>query len=172
MPLELNLLDSRNKACQYKIKASRPVYSMDRHLQALKSTTFGGRRFTRRQLLHIQTTTRTFSNLSRRELSKTLCEHLGWVTPAGKNCEQACLSALEEMAAVNLIQRPAKITTDARGKNKPLSWSEQTDSQSIISASLATISPLRLAIVSTEKDRRLWNEYVDRHVELHPILTQ
>ena len=145
---------------------------MDQHLQALKSTTFGGRRFTRKQLLHIQTTTRTFSNLSRRELSKTLCEHLGWVTPAGKNCEQACLSALEEMAAVNLIQLPAKITTNARGKKKPLSWSEQTDSQSIISASLASISPLRLAIVSTEKDRRLWNEYVDRHHYLgykHPI---
>lgn len=145
---------------------------MDQDLQKLKSTTFGGRRFTRKQLLHIQATTRTFSGLSRRELSKTLCEHLDWVTPAGKNCEQACLNALEEMAAINFIQLPAKVTTNARGKKKPLTWSDHTGAQPIISAPLALISPLRLVIASTEKDRELWNEYVDRHHYLgykHPI---
>ena len=128
---------------------------MDQDLQKLKSTTFGGRRFTRKQLLQIQTTTRTLANLSRRELSKTLCEHLNWVTPGGKNCEQACLTALEEMASINLIQLPAKITTNARGKKKPLTWSEQTAAQPIIGDSLDSISPLRLSIVSNEKDRGL-----------------
>ncbi len=145
---------------------------MDQDLQKLKSTTFGGRRFTRKQLLHIQATTRICSNLSLRELSKTLCEHLDWVTPAGNNCEQACLNALEEMAAINLIQLPAKITTNARGKKKPITWSDQTGAQPAISAPLASISPLRLSIVSAEKDRKLWNEYVDRHHYLgykHPI---
>ena len=63
LPLELNLVNSRHQVWHYKIKASRPGYSMEQNLQALKSTTFGGRRFTRKQLLHIQTTVATFSNL-------------------------------------------------------------------------------------------------------------
>ena len=58
---------------------------MDRRIENLKSTTFGGKRFARKQIANIQETVNTFSTLSRRELAHTICEHLQWYTPTGKN---------------------------------------------------------------------------------------
>ncbi len=51
---------------------------MDPRIEALKSTTFFGRRFTRRQIADIAETVAMLPNDSRNELSKTICEHLGW----------------------------------------------------------------------------------------------
>ena len=51
---------------------------MDPRIEKLKSTTFGGKRFTRQQIATIQETANTFSTLSRRELAHTICEHLRW----------------------------------------------------------------------------------------------
>jgi len=55
---------------------------MDNDLEHLKSTTFGGRRFTRKQLVQIRETIRAYPNLSRRELSHTFCEHFSWLSTA------------------------------------------------------------------------------------------
>ena len=49
---------------------------MDPRITDLKSTTFSGRRLTRRQIADIQKTVALFPNHSRNELAKTLCEHL------------------------------------------------------------------------------------------------
>ena len=56
---------------------------MDPRIAALKSTTFLGRRFTRRQIADIAETVELFPNDSRNELSKTICENLNWTTPKG-----------------------------------------------------------------------------------------
>ena len=58
---------------------------MDPRIKNLKSTTFFGRRFTRRQIVAIQQTVATFPALSRKELAQTICEHLRWRTPTGGN---------------------------------------------------------------------------------------
>ena len=47
---------------------------MDPRIASLKSTTFCGRRLTRRQIADVQETVA----LSRNELAKTVCEHLNW----------------------------------------------------------------------------------------------
>jgi len=39
-----------------------------------------GRHFTAQELFEVQETVRMFSNLSRYELTHTLCENLNWVT--------------------------------------------------------------------------------------------
>ena len=49
---------------------------MDPRIAALKSTTFLGRRLTRRQIADIRETVELFPNDSRTELSKTICENL------------------------------------------------------------------------------------------------
>ena len=54
---------------------------MDASITKLKSTTFCGRRFTRKQLSEIQQTVHSFPALSRHELAQTICEHLRWYTP-------------------------------------------------------------------------------------------
>ena len=58
---------------------------MDPLIEKLKSTTFFGRRFTRRQIAEVQQMVATFPALSRKELAQTICEHLHWHTPSGGN---------------------------------------------------------------------------------------
>lgn len=145
---------------------------MDQVVANLPSTTFGGRRFTRKQIKQILSTVNALPNLSRRELADTICEHFAWVTPAGKNSSQACLNALEQMEAANLFKLPMKDASKRRGKKKPIAWTSRTDNQSDINEELHSILPLRLLLVNEPSERKLWNETIDRHHYLgykHPI---
>ena len=65
--------------------------AVDPRIKNLKSTTFFGRRFTRRQIVDIQQAVATFPALSRKELAQTICEHLRWHTPTGGNRVAAAL---------------------------------------------------------------------------------
>ena len=58
---------------------------MDSRIEKLKSTTFCGTRLTRRQIADLQKTVKMFPTLSRHELAATLCTHLGWFTPKGRD---------------------------------------------------------------------------------------
>ena len=70
---------------------------MDPSIAKLKSTTFCGRRFTRKQLFDIQRTVHNFPALSRNELAQTICEHLQWHTPSGGYRVNACLTVLKNL---------------------------------------------------------------------------
>jgi len=145
---------------------------MNQLVENLKSTTFGGHRFKRQQIKQIQSTVKAFPNLSRRELANTLCEHLDWVTPSGKNSSQACLNVLEQMEAAHLFKLPAKVLSNIRGKKKPIAWTSSTDEQTNINEELESLLPLQLLPVSEPSECKSWNEYVDRHHYLgykHPI---
>ena len=136
---------------------------MDHIIDSLKSTTFGGRRFTRKQLVTIQKTVNTFSALSRRELAHTICEHLQWKTPKGENRIQTCLGALESMEELDLFSLPKKKKTKQKTQQKKIIWTEQSDSQPLISDSLAQLMPVSLQLVKEKESVALWNEMVDRH---------
>ena len=68
---------------------------MDPGIENLTSTTFFGRRLTRRQIADVQETVALLPALSRNELAKTICEHLSWTTPKGDYRVSACLRTLE-----------------------------------------------------------------------------
>ena len=57
---------------------------MDPLIENLKSTTFFGKRLTRRQIADIQETVGLFPKLSRTELGHTICEHLRWADAEGQ----------------------------------------------------------------------------------------
>jgi len=136
---------------------------MDRRIENLKSTTFGGKRFTRKQIATIQETANTFSTLSRRELAHTICELLRWYTPKGENKIQSCLRALESLEELGILSLPEKVEAKKRGPQKKITWTSQTDEQPVIGDNLDQLTPISLQVV-TEKDAvSQWNEYVDRH---------
>ena len=136
---------------------------MDRRIEKLKSTTFGGKRFTRKQIATIQETVNTFSTLSRRELAHTICEHLRWYTPKGKNKIQSCLRALDSLEELGIVSLPEKLVSQKRGPQKKITWTAQTEEQPLIGDDLEQLSPICLQVV-TEKDAiSQWNEYADRH---------
>ena len=57
-------------------------------------TTCCGRPINHEEVAQIQETVKLFGNLSRKELTNTICEHLEWRTPSGTNKLDACLKML------------------------------------------------------------------------------
>ncbi|MGB5750364.1 MAG: IS4 family transposase [Desulfobacterales bacterium] len=135
---------------------------MGQDIEALESTTFGGKRFTRKQLVHIQETIGTFPALSRRELGHTICENLRWTTPKGVHRIQACLGALAEMEEIGIIKLPAK-KKQKKAAQKPIPWTDETREQPRIAALLAHLTPIGVQPVTDKDEIALWNEFVDRY---------
>ena len=137
---------------------------MDPLIKNLKSTTFFGRRFTRKQIADIQQTVATFPALSRKELAQTICEHLNWRTPSGSNRVAAALGLLEELAQAGILQLPPKRVESMRsGPRKPPPLTRRSDPQPLIETGLRDLLPLRLLCVEQGEDVQLFNEYMERH---------
>ena len=156
-------LTPAHKNCTRISKLHLETASMYQSIENLKSTTFGGRRFTRKQIVEIKSTVSNFTKLSRRELANTVCEHLGWFTPTGENRSQACLNALEQMEAANLFALPTKIEFTVKRNRKPIPHTKHTDEQATIKDKLESLLPIQLIPVVESDERKLWNEYVDRY---------
>ena len=136
---------------------------MDPRIKNLKSTTFFGRRFTRRQIAEIQQTVATFPALSRKELAQTICEHLRWRTPTGGNRVTAALHLLEQLERAGILTLPAKRTQNSRpGPRRPVPLTARTAPQPLIEAPLRELLPLRLQLAAPD-ETGLWNEFVQRH---------
>ena len=135
---------------------------MRQDIEALESTTFGGKRFTRKQLCDIQTTVERFPALSLRELGHTLCENLRWKTPKGAYRIQACLGALAEMEQAGIVRLPAKKIQQKKAQ-KPLLWTDKTREQPRIADALDRLTPIGVQPVTEKAQIALWNEFVDRY---------
>ena len=62
--------------------------------QSQRPPTFlSGRYFTPQEISEIQETVRVFWRLNFTELVRTVCEHLQWVTPAGRYKVDSCAKA-------------------------------------------------------------------------------
>ncbi len=136
-----------------------------------KPLTLSGRYFSKKELLYVQQTAKSFPNLSRTELAETFCEHLNWTTARGGNKVNACLLALEKLENLGIVSPPAKRQQKKR-ESKEIVWSADTESQPLIKCNLDTLGDIHLEIVTEKTQVALWNEYVDRHHYLgyrHPI---
>src|SRR5438876_12435826 len=111
-------------------------------VETLLKTTFSGRRFTRKQLAHVQQTVEQFPSLSRTELAHTLCEHLSWKTPNGKNKVESCLTLLEKLEAQGVVSLPAKPVRQAAQRRVPVLAKDTRETP--IDAGLDTLTPVRL----------------------------
>ena len=136
---------------------------MDPSIAKLKSTTFCGRRFTRKQLCEIQQTVHSFPALSRQELAKTICEHLQWYTPSGGYRVSACLTVLKNLQQFWVVRLSEKIACKQRGALKQIVWTQRSAPQANIDCELAELLPIELQVVTETEAVSEWNELVDRH---------
>jgi len=136
----------------------------------LSKTTFSGRRFTRKQLALVQKVVAMFGKLSRKELAQTLCEHLQWVSPNGRNKVNSCLTLLDGLEAEGIISLPAKRIVKMAARRIPAF--EQHPPMPAINGSLASITPITLQRVISQADREDWKAYLQSHHYLgykHPF---
>ena len=137
---------------------------MDPRIENLKSTTFFGKRLTRKQISDIQQTTQTFTSLSRWELGQTICEHLNWHKAMGGYRIDACLLMLEQLESLGILSLPPKAPSKQNfGNSKKIIWTEKTSSQPTLDEKLSSLTPISLQVVREKSEIKLWNEIVDRH---------
>lgn len=122
-------------------------------VETLSSTTFSGRRFTRRQLAQVQETVQQFPHLSRAELARTLCEHLDWKTPNGKAKVESCLMMLEKLEAQGVVSLPARLIR-AAPQRRVL---DKATAEAPVEEVLDALMPIRLeAVGSSGPLREQW----------------
>ena len=139
--------------------------AIDPRIQGLPSTTFFGKRLTRRQIADVQEMVQACSGLSRTELAKTVCEHLHWKAGSGASRVRLATRFLEQLAEHGIVSLPAK-QPRPRGPDRAVALSDRTAPQPPIAADLASLRPLRLDAVADRPGFAEWQEWVERY---HPL---
>ena len=116
-----------------------------------------GRELTSEELDSAVDVVSTCGGLSRKELARTICEHLGWVTVTGRYKESACLGLLEELERSGRLKLPGLKPHVRRPRPVREGWDEQTEPQLLEGASLEAIGPVELELVGGSDGNRLWN---------------
>jgi hypothetical protein len=121
-----------------------------------------GRPVTHQEIKDVQETVSLFSNLSRYELTETICEHLNWRRASGNNKLDACLKMLEKLEVEGLLHLPEK-QIHVKFKKAKIVITSRTEPEPIIKNIVGDFGDINLEIVSDKENLTLWNEYVSRY---------
>jgi len=129
----------------------------------------GDREISAEDVAYMRSVAKRFPSLSRKELTFTLCEHLEWLTPAGRPKFTACSKLLARLEQAGELCLPA-LREDKRHPGPragvPRRANARTDPAAPFARSLSEMDPVTLRLVRDRQDERLWNGYVDRY---HPL---
>jgi hypothetical protein len=125
-----------------------------------------GRDFTEAELALIREVVALFPRLSRYELAATLCEQLGWVTPAGRLKVASCLGLLQKLEAKGEIRLPPKVAMASPRESRPVPGPLTDPPLREVAGELWELEPVRVEPVLGSEEMWVWNEYVERY---HPL---
>ncbi len=100
--------------------------------------------------------------LSRTELANTVCELLAWVRPNGKLKTVECRQFLEQLQARTALPLPAA-QHKGRGKSQKIALTALSAEGVSLQGTVKDFQPVSLQLVSTEQERRLFRELIERH---------
>lgn len=121
-----------------------------------------GRTFTNEEMEDIHYIIRMFSHLTRKELARTICEGLSWLTPKGEYKINSCLELLEKLEAQQRIHLPEKRKTRPLGREQ-VKIGPQTEREADLQGTVSEGWTIELEKVRQTEEIRLWNEYVERY---------
>ena len=124
-------------------------------------TLLSGRHFTAEEIEQIRETVREFATLSWSELVLTICEHLEWVTPTGRNKFDSCAKALARLEQKGLLTLPAK--RPIRMTPQKVVVGTETDPEGELTGTVRDVAPVEVRPVTERVELRLWNAYVQRY---------
>jgi hypothetical protein len=129
----------------------------------------GDREFFAEDVAYIRTTVKRFPGLSRSELTCTLCEHLDWLTPAGRPKFEACAKLLARMEEAGELRLPSLQKNKSHPGPRscaPRRASARSDPAVPLVGSLSELDAVHLRLASGAEEENLWNEHVERY---HPL---
>ncbi len=121
------------------------------------------------EIAYIRHFAQCFSGLSRKELTATLCEHLGWLSAAGQPRFGAAAEVLSRLEAVGLVSLPALrkvFSSPGRRRRKSSHHSEQANPGEPLRCRLEALAAVQLCWATTAEEQSLCNAYLARH---HPL---
>ena len=121
-----------------------------------------GRDFSAADLAHIRQLLERKPALNRVELSRRVCQDLGWRNPIGQPKEMSCRVALLRMQEDGLIQLPKPLTKNGNGRVRPL-LTPASEPREPVSQPVRALEPLQFQTVQSPAASRLWNELIHRH---------
>ena len=102
--------------------------------------------------------------LSRDELGKTVCEHLGWKTKRGRSRVRLALRVLQELERLGVLSLPQKRRLRP-GTDKPVTLTVGSAPRPLIDTDLDSLRPLQLQLAQGRQAVSEWQEWVQRY---HP----
>lgn len=123
---------------------------------------YSGRNFTAEDIELIKWTRNKYPQLSRTELTRTICEFLEWTTPAGRAKTPQCRAFLEGLEESGLIELPP---LDVAKQRRPLKskMTAFTIDKTPITSELKAIEPIHLEIARAGIDLKRWRQYVNEY---------
>ena len=121
-----------------------------------------GHDFSAADLAHIQELLGRQPALNRAQLSRQVCQDLGWRNGGGQLQAMSCRVALLRMEKDGLLQLPKPLKKNGNGRTVP-GLTAASALRAPVREPVAALEPLQFQSVRTQADSRLWNELIQRH---------
>jgi len=121
-----------------------------------------GRVFTPEELRSIRELIADDARHNRAELSRLVCDLVGWIRPDGQRKDMSCRVAMLRMHRDGLIELPPPRKGNGNGRIRP-QRSLLGEPGEPVTASVGQLGELTLLPVKGQADSRLWNELIDRY---------
>lgn len=128
----------------------------------LEAMTLSGRKFKVEDFALIKETISSYPKLSRKELSKTIGELLGWYQANGEPKYLSCLQVLKKLQAWGEINLPP-LRPNRRGYHHKVTITERTQAAKPLGGRVDEYGPVIIEPVVHNKQGLLWNEYIERY---------
>ena len=122
-----------------------------------------GRDFSPEELEVIRLLISSNPQANRVQLSRMVCEKLGWIREHGKLKDMSCRVAMLRMQEDDLIQLPPPLKGNGNGKRYRRRTRDGEPSLFPIDVSAGELRDVRLSVVGEKKSSHLWNEFIDRY---------
>jgi len=129
---------------------------------AAGSVRYCGRIFTIEEIDRIRGLIVSEPKRNRLQLSRVVCDELGWRSPNGRRKEMSCRVAMLRMHRDGLITLPPPQKGNGNGRTRPRLTSA-SDPREPITLPAGALGELLFRPVNTRKDSSLWNELIERY---------
>jgi hypothetical protein len=121
-----------------------------------------GRTFSIEEIEWIRTLIASNRKLNRFQISRMVCDRLGWVKPDGRRKEMSCRVAMLRMHRDGVIELPPPIHGNRSVGARPR-LTQASAPQFPLSTPAGQLGELEFRVVTSRRDSPLWNELIERY---------